>query len=227
VAVFGVAHPRRVETVAAVVIPKPGASLTEEAVIRHAWAAGGLQDAKRVVIADAIPKDPGEKILKRQPREEHKDLAAGAWCRKPGSAACARADARHQDAVPSRSQSQRQAQNAHIWRRTRLADESARATHNGGSARAYWPSYRVVSVPAIMSIHGTTASASWISMQTIVSQERAHMPHRVRARSGGIWPTSARPFDSSSAAATGRPAEGGPETSPLHGSTVGAGYANV
>jgi fatty-acyl-CoA synthase len=38
----------------------------------------GYKTPKRVVIADAIPKNPSGKILKRQLREEHKSLAAGA-----------------------------------------------------------------------------------------------------------------------------------------------------
>ena len=45
VAVFGVPHPRWVEAVVAVVVPKPGATLTEEAVITHTrGAAGRVQD---------------------------------------------------------------------------------------------------------------------------------------------------------------------------------------
>ena len=79
VAVFGVAHPRWVEAVVAVAVPKPGASLTEEAVIRHTRELlAGYKTPKRVVIADAVPKNPSGKILKRQLREEHKDLAADA-----------------------------------------------------------------------------------------------------------------------------------------------------
>jgi fatty-acyl-CoA synthase len=79
VAVFGVAHPRWVEAVVAVAVPKPGASLTEEAVIRHTRGLlAGYKTPKRVVIADAVPKNPSGKILKRQLREEHKDLAADA-----------------------------------------------------------------------------------------------------------------------------------------------------
>ena len=46
------------------------------------------------------------------------------------------------------------------------------------------------------------------------------MPHRVRARSGGISPTSARPFVRSIDGRT-RPTAG-PETSPVHGPPVGA-----
>jgi fatty-acyl-CoA synthase len=66
VAVFGVAHPRRVETVTAVVVPKPGASRTEEAVIRHTRGLlASYKTPQRVVIADAIPEDLSGKILKR------------------------------------------------------------------------------------------------------------------------------------------------------------------
>ncbi|HTS98920.1 MAG TPA: acyl-CoA synthetase, partial [Streptosporangiaceae bacterium] len=77
VAVFGVDHPRWVEAVVAVVVPKPGASLTGEAVIQHTRSQlAGYKTPKRVVIADAVPKNPSGKILKRQLREEHRDLAA-------------------------------------------------------------------------------------------------------------------------------------------------------
>ena len=77
VAVFGVPHPRWVEAVWAVVVPKPGATLTEEAVITHTRALlAGYKTPKRVIIADAVPKNPSGKILKRQLRHEHNDLAA-------------------------------------------------------------------------------------------------------------------------------------------------------
>ena len=36
----------------------------------------GYKTPKRVVIADVLPKNPSGKILKRQLREEHQDLAA-------------------------------------------------------------------------------------------------------------------------------------------------------
>ena len=59
VAVFGVPHPRWVEAVWAVVVPKPGATLTEEAVITHTRALlAGYKTPKRVIIADAVPKTP-------------------------------------------------------------------------------------------------------------------------------------------------------------------------
>jgi len=67
--------------------------------------------------------------------------------------------------------------------RTRITArfENATPTHEAPSRTAgrralIWPTNNVAGVPAIMGIHGTTASAPWISMQTIVSQERAHMP---------------------------------------------------
>jgi len=64
-----------------VVVPQPGASLTEEAVIRRTRGPlAGCKTPKRVVIADAIPIDPSAKILKQQLQEDHKDLAAGARC---------------------------------------------------------------------------------------------------------------------------------------------------
>ena len=79
VAVFGVPHPRWVEAVVAVVVPKPRATLTEEAVITHTRSLlAGYKTPKRVVIAGAVPKNPSGKILKRQLRGEHKNLAADA-----------------------------------------------------------------------------------------------------------------------------------------------------
>jgi fatty-acyl-CoA synthase len=84
VAVFGVSHPRWVEAVAAVVVPKPGATLTGEEVLAHAREVlAGYKAPKYVVVTDALPKNPSGKILKRQLREEHAGLAAGA--EQPGA----------------------------------------------------------------------------------------------------------------------------------------------
>jgi fatty-acyl-CoA synthase len=77
VAVFGISHPHWIEAVTAVVVPKEGAGLTEDDV--HAHAKGKLAGYKRpkyVVLADALPKNPSGKILKRELREKHADLAA-------------------------------------------------------------------------------------------------------------------------------------------------------
>jgi fatty-acyl-CoA synthase len=76
VAVFGVSHPHWIEAVTAVVVAKPGADLTAEHV--HAHTRGRLAGYKRpkyVVLADALPKNPSGKILKRELRAEHANLA--------------------------------------------------------------------------------------------------------------------------------------------------------
>jgi fatty-acyl-CoA synthase len=76
VAVFGISHPHWVEAVTAVVVPRPGAGLSEEDVHAHARARlAGYKRPKYVVLADALPKNPSGKILKRDLRERHADLA--------------------------------------------------------------------------------------------------------------------------------------------------------
>ncbi|WP_029117906.1 acyl-CoA synthetase [Mycobacterium sp. URHB0044] len=78
VAVFGISHPRWVEAVTAVVVLKPGAGVTEEAVHAHAKAKlAGFKRPKYVVFAEALPKNPSGKILKRTLREQYADLAGG------------------------------------------------------------------------------------------------------------------------------------------------------
>lgn len=77
VAVFGVSHPHWVEAVVAVVVPKPGAQVTEAQVVEHTRGRlAGYKTPKQVVIAEELPKNPSGKILKRQLREEHADLAS-------------------------------------------------------------------------------------------------------------------------------------------------------
>ena len=76
VAVFGVDHPRWVEAVTAVVVPKDGATLTSEEVLAHAAAVLAAYKApKYVVVVDALPKNPSGKILKRELRDQHADIA--------------------------------------------------------------------------------------------------------------------------------------------------------
>ena len=76
VAVFGVDHPRWIEAVTAVVVPKAGAALTPEAVREHARGRlAAYKCPKFVVLADALPKNPSGKILKRDLRARHADLA--------------------------------------------------------------------------------------------------------------------------------------------------------
>lgn len=76
VAVFSVPHPRWVEAVVAVVVPRPGAEFTSEDVIAHARTQlAGFKTPKVVVIADALPKNPSGKILKRELRLRHAEAA--------------------------------------------------------------------------------------------------------------------------------------------------------
>ena len=76
VAVFGVDHPRWVEAVTAVVVPKEGVSLTSEAVLAHSREVlAAYKRPKYVVIVDALPKNPSGKILKRELRHRHADIA--------------------------------------------------------------------------------------------------------------------------------------------------------
>jgi fatty-acyl-CoA synthase len=75
VAVIGLPHPRWVEAVTAVVVPKAGATLTEAAVLAHCHALlAPFKAPKRVVFAEALPKNPSGKLLKRELRQSHQTL---------------------------------------------------------------------------------------------------------------------------------------------------------
>ena len=77
VAVFGVPHPKWIEAVTAVVVPKEGATITEEDVEAHLEGIlAGYKRPKYVVLADALPKNPSGKILKKDLRTEHADIAS-------------------------------------------------------------------------------------------------------------------------------------------------------
>jgi fatty-acyl-CoA synthase len=72
VAVVGVPHPHWIEAVLAIVVVKTGQSLTEEQVLAHCREAlASFKAPKRVVFADALPKNPSGKLLKRQLRQTH------------------------------------------------------------------------------------------------------------------------------------------------------------
>jgi fatty-acyl-CoA synthase len=76
-AVFGIPHPRWIEAVAAVVVPRAGRELAPEdvtAFCRERLA--GFKTPRYVVIADGLPKNPSGKILKRELRTIHAGLAA-------------------------------------------------------------------------------------------------------------------------------------------------------
>lgn len=76
VAVFGVPHPKWIEAVTAVVVPKEGVTLTDAQVDDHLTAIlAGYKRPKYVVFADALPKNPSGKILKKDLRVRHADIA--------------------------------------------------------------------------------------------------------------------------------------------------------
>jgi fatty-acyl-CoA synthase len=77
VAVVGVPHPRWVEAVAAVIVVKPGHALDEATVLAHCGEQlAAFKVPKRVVFAGALPKNPSGKLLKRELRQQHRDLFA-------------------------------------------------------------------------------------------------------------------------------------------------------
>jgi len=79
VAVFGISHAHWIEAVTAVVVPKAGVTLTVEQVTAHCRGKlAGYKRPKYVVLTDALPKNPSGKILKRELRQQHADLATDA-----------------------------------------------------------------------------------------------------------------------------------------------------
>ena len=69
VAVVGVPHPYWIEAVVAVVVRRPGQTLTEDEVIAHCRAhLAGFKVPKQVVFLEALPKNPSGKVLKRELR---------------------------------------------------------------------------------------------------------------------------------------------------------------
>ena len=68
-AVFGISHPRWIEAVVAVIVPKPGATLSPEHVHAHVRATlAGYKRPKYVVFADALPKNQRQDPQKGAPR---------------------------------------------------------------------------------------------------------------------------------------------------------------
>jgi fatty-acyl-CoA synthase len=79
VAVVGVAHPRWVEAVVAIVVPKAGQALDEAQVLAHCHQhLASFKAPKRVVFVETLPKNPSGKLLKRDLRKVHAELFAGA-----------------------------------------------------------------------------------------------------------------------------------------------------
>lgn len=70
VAVVGIPDAKWIEAVCAFVVPKAGTSPSEEQIIAHcAEHLAGFKTPKRVVVIDALPKNPSGKVLKRELRE--------------------------------------------------------------------------------------------------------------------------------------------------------------
>ncbi|MDI2129403.1 fatty acyl-CoA synthetase [Yinghuangia seranimata] len=75
-AVFGIAHPYWIEAVTAVVVAKPGEKIDPDDVIAHCRARlAGFKVPKYVAVAEALPKNPSGKILKRELRGGYAHLA--------------------------------------------------------------------------------------------------------------------------------------------------------
>ncbi|TAL36414.1 MAG: long-chain-fatty-acid--CoA ligase [Spirochaetes bacterium] len=71
VAVIGLPDPKWIEIVAAVVVPKKGATLSDKDIIAFARERlAGFKCPKKIFIADALPKNPSGKILKRELKAE-------------------------------------------------------------------------------------------------------------------------------------------------------------
>jgi len=74
VAVIGLPDPKWVEKVAAIIVPKPGTTITEEEIIAHCRKElAGFKVPKKVIFVDQLPKTPTGKILKREMRVMYKD----------------------------------------------------------------------------------------------------------------------------------------------------------
>jgi fatty-acyl-CoA synthase len=72
VAVIGLPDPHWIEAVTAVVVARPGHSLTEEGLIAASKERlAHFKVPKRVILTDALPKNPSGKLLKRELRERY------------------------------------------------------------------------------------------------------------------------------------------------------------
>ena len=76
--IVGLPHPRWIEAVTAFVVPKQGESITEEEIIQFCKQnLAGYKVPKKVVVLDEIPKNPSGKVLKKDIRNQFKDLYQG------------------------------------------------------------------------------------------------------------------------------------------------------
>lgn len=75
VAIIGVPDPKYLETVCAVIVPKPGAHLTKEEVIRYSREhLAGYKTPRHVVFVDELPRTPSGKVTKFKLREMYRHL---------------------------------------------------------------------------------------------------------------------------------------------------------
>ncbi len=78
VAVIGLPHPKWVEAVTAVIVPKKGEKITEQEIMEHCRKElAQFKCPKAVIFLDALPKTPTGKILKREMRTSYKGIFAG------------------------------------------------------------------------------------------------------------------------------------------------------
>ena len=76
--IVGLPHPRWIEAVTAFVVPKQGESITEEEIIQFCKQnLAGYKVPKKVVVLNEIPKNPSGKVLKKDIRNQFKDLYQG------------------------------------------------------------------------------------------------------------------------------------------------------
>lgn len=78
VAVIGVPHPKWVEAVTAVIVPKKGETITEAEIMELCKKElAAFKCPKAVIFLEALPKTPTGKILKREMRTSYKEIFAG------------------------------------------------------------------------------------------------------------------------------------------------------
>jgi fatty-acyl-CoA synthase len=77
VAVIGLPDPKWIEAVVAIIVPKAGAQLTEAGVIEACGKhLAHFKVPKRVILAEALPKNPSGKLLKRELRLRYASSSA-------------------------------------------------------------------------------------------------------------------------------------------------------
>lgn len=75
VAVFGVPHPKWIEAVTAVVVAKPGASVSADTIMAYCRdKLAGFKAPKHVAVAEQLPKNASGKILKKDLRVTFNDI---------------------------------------------------------------------------------------------------------------------------------------------------------